>query len=79
MKQPLSMLLRGRILCASSRRPYMVLRRVREPGLISLAISSLKWGFQKFHWTSSDTMILTVYVDDILLTESDGDGIEKTK
>ena len=33
--------------------------------------------FVFFHKTSSDIVILVVYIDDILLTENDVDGIEK--
>ena len=42
----LGMLLRGRILCASLRRQYMILSRVHKSGLISSVVSSLKLVFR---------------------------------
>ena len=65
----------------------MTLNKVCEPGLISPAISSLKWGFRSFillisvfiRRTFSSSMILVVYIDDILPIKSDGDSIKKAK
>ena len=65
----------------------MVLSKVHELSLISSVVSSLKCGFHKCYFdhpvfiyrTSSGTGILVVYVDDILLIESDIDGIKKAK
>ena len=84
----LGILFGGRIWYASSKRRYIVLGKIHEPCWISSAVSSLKWGFKSaistfdhsvFMHMSPGTVILAVYIDDILLTESDADGIEKPK
>ena len=54
------------------------IRKIREPGLISLVVSSLKWGFRNATLIIlSGTLIFALYIDDILLAGSDGNSIEK--
>jgi len=82
----LSMLLRERIWCARLRRRYIVLSKVCEPSLISLACTISEVGFEKCYSdhrvfirkSSSGIMIFVIYVD-IQLVGSDSDGIRKAK
>ena len=80
------MLLRGKIKFVISRRQYIGSNRVCEHGLRSLASPSLTFVFivvtqtTVFVWhTKSGLVILTVYVDDILLIGSNSTGLVETK
>ena len=81
------MLLRGRIKSVILRRLFMTSSSVYGYGLRSSALPSLAFDFHRCHldhsvfiWhTKSGIVVLTVYVDDILLIGSDSFGLLKTK
>ena len=81
------MLLRGRILSADSGRQFIDSNRVQGHGLRSLSMIISGIGFARCHSdqsvfvrrTKSGSVILTVYLDDILLTRSDSVALAETK